>query len=35
MRPDGQYAVTVRVDPTKVEIVRRKFTGNGLTTVRD
>jgi GTP-binding protein HflX len=32
MRPDGQYAVTVRVDPTKAEIVRRKYAGNALTT---
>jgi GTPase len=29
MRPDGQYAITVRVDPTKAEIVRRKYAGNG------
>ena len=25
MRPDGQYAVKVRVDPSKAEIVRRKY----------
>jgi GTP-binding protein HflX len=27
MRPDGQYAITVRVDPAKAEIVRRKYNG--------
>jgi GTPase len=32
MRPDGQYAITVRVDPTKAEIVRRKYDANGSTT---
>ncbi len=25
MRPDGQYAVKVRVDPSKVDLVRRKY----------
>jgi GTP-binding protein HflX len=29
MRPDGQYAITVRVDPTKAEIVRRKYVAAG------
>jgi hypothetical protein len=28
MRPDGQYAITVRVDPSKAEIVRRKYNGS-------
>jgi GTPase len=28
MRPDGQYAVTVRVDPSKAEIVRRKYAAD-------
>jgi GTPase len=27
MRPDGQYAITVRVDPAKADIVRRKYNG--------
>jgi GTP-binding protein HflX len=35
MRPDGQYAITVRVDPAKAEIVRRKYAGNGLTPAHD
>jgi hypothetical protein len=34
MRPDGQYAVKVRVDPSKVELVRRKYTGAGATAHR-
>jgi GTPase len=34
MRPDGQYAVTVRVDPSKAEIVRRKYAANGPTTAQ-
>jgi GTP-binding protein HflX len=29
MRADGQYAVKVRVDPTKAEIVRRKYVAAG------
>jgi GTPase len=29
MRADGQYAVKVRVDPTKAEIVRRKYAAAG------
>jgi GTPase len=33
MRPDGQYAVTVRVDPSKAAIVRSKYAANGPTTV--
>jgi len=32
LRPDGQYAVTVRVDPSKAELVRRKYSGGGTTT---
>jgi GTPase len=32
MRPDGQYAVKVRVDPSKAEIVRRKYPSNGPAT---
>jgi GTP-binding protein HflX len=28
LREDGQYAVTVRVDPSKVELVRRKYPAN-------
>jgi GTP-binding protein HflX len=30
MREDGRYAVKVRVDPTKAEIVRRKYAVAGL-----
>src|SRR5262249_48906682 len=33
MRPDGQYAMTVRVDPAKAEIVRRKYVGAGVSTL--
>jgi len=32
MRADGQYAVKVRVDPSKIELVRRKYSGGGTTT---
>jgi len=35
MRADGQYAITVRVDPAKAEIVRRKYSGNGSTGAYD
>jgi GTPase len=34
MRADGQYAITVRVDPTKADIVRRKYPGNGSPTAQ-
>jgi len=29
MRPDGQYAIKVRVDPTKADLVRRKYAAAG------
>jgi GTPase len=32
MRADGQYAIKVRVDPTKIELVRRKYSGGGTAT---
>jgi len=30
LRADGQYAIKVRVDPAKAEIVRRKYVENGV-----
>src|SRR5215470_2847135 len=33
LRADGQYAMTVRVDPAKAEIVRRKYVGAGVSSL--
>jgi GTP-binding protein HflX len=34
IRSDGQYAITVRVDPARAELVQRRYAGNASATAR-